>query len=86
VVVAAFRPTAEIVATEVRFRDDRADTMGPHLVGPRKVEALRSMGVERLDEAWTDSAHDLPLLSLAERRFRVDRDGTIHELRELAPG
>jgi phosphoserine phosphatase len=69
----------------VRMKDWIADE---HCVGERKVEMLRDAGVvPPWSVVYTDSASDLPLLHLAERRCVVNATpGALRTLnRELGP-
>jgi HAD superfamily phosphoserine phosphatase-like hydrolase len=81
VYVRAFRPEITTVATPIEYVGGIARKMGRHCAGEAKAEALRSrFGIHRVDEAYSDSFSDLPLLRMAERPFFVERDGTIREL------
>jgi phosphatidylglycerophosphatase C len=81
VYVRAFRPEVTTIATSIEYAGGAASKMGNHCAGEAKAEALRArFGIDRVDEAYSDSFTDLPLLRMAERPFFVERDGEIREL------
>ena len=80
VYVRFFRPQVRTIATTIEFINGRAVAMGPHLAGMAKVGALRQAGIERVDEAFSDSLLDLPLLRLADRAWLIDRNGICRQL------
>jgi len=86
---------AEVVATEFALEGDRhtGRMAGSVCFGAAKVPAIQAMispGVV-IDDAWSDSLHDQPMMRLARRRFwlcppadplevrRMDPDGTLIE-------
>jgi phosphatidylglycerophosphatase C len=80
VYVRFFRPDVETVATTIDFVEGRASAMGTHLAGSAKVAALRRVGIEKVDDAYSDSLLDLPLLRLADRAWLVEHNGICRQL------
>lgn len=72
------------IGTEILMEEGRCAGMGRHVIGPRKVEALRAYLAEEeragtcfdLSEAfaYADGAHDLPLLLMVGRPVAVNPD------------
>lgn len=69
---------AEVVAS-LLVRERGRWRVQRHCFGVRKVEALRSMGLETWDVAYTDSLADLPMLAGARRAVLVNADTTMLE-------
>jgi phosphoserine phosphatase len=81
VYVRAFRPQVTTIATPIEYVGGVARRMGAHSAGEAKAEALRArFGIHSVDEAYSDSLADLPLLRMARRPLFVERDGRIREL------
>ena len=67
-------PDGIVVASRLQYKDEVVTGLGFNCFGAAKIPALRNAGISELDEFYTDSYSDQPVMDIAQRVFLVKGD------------
>ena len=67
-------PEHTIIASELYYKNGACEGLKVNLYGNKKKEVLMQLGISKIDELYTDSYSDLPLMKISEKKFLIQKN------------
>jgi len=78
-------PGENIVASKLCFKNGRVKGLKRNLYGEHKKETLKAMGIPEINEFYTDSYNDRPLMQLTTKVWIVNKGKVVKDLTNQTP-